>query len=954
MGVRYLIKNSTDYDDFLNENRKRINEQLNVVMRVCVLAGPMIAVAVRFKVFVDVNYFTAAFVSVFMLILTVMHKILLKKYATSLLTSIIALIAIDILLVVMNRAHLSIYINWFLIPLLSLQFCDFKLYTITVIINYGFMVFSTWELAPWFAERRNDIDTPFAYFASRIGGLTIEMAVMIFAGYVLCKMITGYYRSLIEKAGELNSSHETLERLNGELSSIANIYYSAHDIDIKNDTFFEIRMSYEGIKEIIGDSNNNAKEMLNNAMIEMSAPAFKDEILKFIDFDTLEERLKDELTITLEFKSNSGEWRKGRFVVSERADDGSLSHVIWLVENIDFERKQRDALIDMSQRAIAASEAKSSFLSNMSHEIRTPINAVLGMNEMILRECEDNNVIAYSQSIRTAGNTLLGLVNDILDFSKIEAGKMEIFPVDYDMSSVINDLVNMIQTRADEKGLVLSLDFDKDIPKSLHGDEVRIKQIITNILSNAVKYTEKGSIVFGMSYERDEQDENSVYLNVYVKDTGIGIKPDDMEKLFSEFERIEEDRNRHVEGTGLGMNITKTLLEMMGSSLKVESVYGLGSRFYFTLKQRVVKWEPLGDYETSYKDSLKGHRRYKEKFTAPSADVLVVDDNQMNLMVFSSLLNQTKVRIDMALSGDEGLSFAYDKKYDIIFLDHMMPEKDGIETLREMKAQRGNPNINTPVICLTANAISGAREEYISEGFDDYLTKPIEPSKLEDMLIMYISEEKIIRSDIDDEVYEVSDNDDNELPEFVKNISEIDVDTGITNNGNVAAYIETMKVYAKMSDEYTDEIEGLMRAGDIKNATIKIHALKSTSRIIGALDIGELAQKLENAGKANDIDTLNAELEILLTRARNVGELLKPLLVEQRGRDEGLSLISNEMLADAYEKIKGYAMDCDNASIEDVLDELSGYKIPDDEKERYEAIVEASDNFDFDGIASLL
>ena len=951
MGVRSINRSITNYDDFLYENRKRINEQLNVIMRFCVLAGPMIALAVRFKVFADVDYMTAAFVSAFMLSLTIIHKLLLKKYATSLITGIIALVAIDILLVVMNKAHLSIYINWFLIPLLSLQFCDFKIYTISVIINYGFMVYSTWELAPWFAERRNDVETPFAYFASRIGGLSIEMTVMIVTGFVLCRMITGYYRSLIEKAGELNSSYELLERLNGELSSIANIYYSAHDINIKNDTFFEIRMSYDGVKEIIGDHTTNAKETLKVAMDNLTSPSFKEEIFRFIDFDTLEERLKDEMTITLEFKSVTDEWRKGRFIVSERDEDGKISHVIWLVENIDSERKQRDALIDMSQRAIAASEAKSSFLSNMSHEIRTPINAVLGMNEMILRECKDDNVIAYSQSIRIAGNTLLGLVNDILDFSKIEAGKMEIIPVDYDLSSVINDLVNMIQTRADEKGLVLSLDFDKGIPNALYGDEVRIKQIITNILSNAVKYTEKGSVVFGISYEKDEADKDSIYLNVYVKDTGIGIKPDDMEKLFSEFERIEEDRNRHVEGTGLGMNITKSLLEMMGSSLKVESVYGLGSRFYFSLKQRVVSWEPLGDYETSYKEAVKGHNKYKEKFTAPDADVLVVDDNQMNLVVFSSLLKQTKVRIDMASSGDEGLSLAYDKKYDIIFLDHMMPEKDGIETLHEIKAQKKNPNLKTPVICLTANAISGAREEYLSEGFDDYLTKPISPARLEDMLINYLPDDKIIISGSDD-TEDIPENDD--LPDFIKEIDEIDVNAGITNNGNVDAYIETLKVYAKMSDEYADEIENLMQAGDIKNATIKIHALKSTSRIIGAGDIGELAQKLENAGKANDVDALNAGLGTLLKRARSVGELLKPLLVVHENDDEGRPMISEDILADAYGRIKGFAEDCDNASIEDVLEELSGYSIPDNERARYAAIVEASDNFDFDGIANLL
>ena len=223
-----------------------------------------------------------------------------------------------------------------------------------------------------------------------------------------------------------------------------------------------------------------------------------------------------------------------------------------------------DQLNEKTEAAVAANQAKSAFLSNMSHEIRTPINAILGMNEMILRESEDNDILEYSENVRTAGNTLLGIVNDILDFSKIEAGKMEIISVDYDLSSVLNDLVNMIQTRADNKGLLLKLDFDREIPKLLHGDEVRLKQVITNILTNAVKYTEKGSVTFCISYSKIAGESDSVMLEVAVKDTGIGIKPEDMKKLFSEFERIEEERNRNVEGTGLGMNITQRLLEMMG------------------------------------------------------------------------------------------------------------------------------------------------------------------------------------------------------------------------------------------------------------------------------------------------------------------------------------------------------------------------------------------------------
>ncbi|MBR1833428.1 MAG: response regulator, partial [Ruminiclostridium sp.] len=366
--------------------------------------------------------------------------------------------------------------------------------------------------------------------------------------------------------------------------------------------------------------------------------------------------------------------------------------------------------------AQARNEAKSQFLSNMSHEIRTPINAILGMNEMILRESSESSTLEYAENIRNAGNTLLGLVNDILDFSKIEAGKMNIIPVDYDLASLLNDLVTMIQTRAEAKGLELAVKVDSSIPDHLHGDEIRIKQAVTNILTNAVKYTEHGTVTISVTYEKygPENGEDQIGLRFSVADTGIGIKQEDIRKLFSAFERIEEERNRTIEGTGLGMNITQRLLTMMGSRLEVESEYGKGSVFSFTVKQKVVSPEPIGNYEETYRNTIAGRKHYKEKFTAPDANILVTDDTRMNLTVFVSLLKKTMIHIDTAESGDECIALAAKKKYDVIFLDHRMPEKDGIETLQELLAAKDSPNSGTPVICLTANAVSGAKEMYLS------------------------------------------------------------------------------------------------------------------------------------------------------------------------------------------------------------------------------------------------
>ena len=449
----------------------------------------------------------------------------------------------------------------------------------------------------------------------------------------------------------------------------------------------------------------------------------------------------------------------------------SVGLIILLLFNLSILISFNRELSLAAEAAKAANEAKSLFLSTMSHDIRTPMNAIIGMNEMILRDSREEDTLVYAESIRTAGNTLLGIINDILDFSKIEAGKMEIIDVDYNCVSLLNDLVNMVQRKAEEKGLSFDLDIDKNIPSVMHGDEIRIKQVITNILSNAVKYTKEGGVVFSVSADKCVDSEEDVILHVSVKDTGIGIKKEDLDKLFVAFERIEEKKNRNIEGTGLGMAIAQSFLNRMGSKLQVESEYGKGSVFSFDLKQKVIRWEPVGDFDTAFRRFVSERKQYRVQFVAPKARILVVDDTEVNLKVFVSLLGKTKMQIETADSGDACIALFKRNLYDVIFLDHMMPDKDGIETIKEMKECRDTPNLKTPVICLTANAVSGMREMYINAGFDDYLTKPIDTGRLENMLLHYLPPDLVEKaSDIAEE--------EKKKPETMHSILVVDSDVG--------------------------------------------------------------------------------------------------------------------------------------------------------------------------------
>ncbi|MBO5228644.1 MAG: response regulator, partial [Lachnospiraceae bacterium] len=510
----------------------------------------------------------------------------------------------------------------------------------------------------------------------------------------------------------------------------------------------------------------------------------------------------------------------------------------------------------------------------MSHEIRTLINAVLGMDTMILRESKDMQIKEYALDIKNAGQNLLSLINDILDFSKIESGKLEIINVEYDLSSMIHDISNMIKAKAEAKKLKLEICVDESLPSKLYGDDVRVRQVLVNLLNNAVKYTKDGKVT--LTVQGRIEGRKGIF-DFSVEDTGIGIKEEDIEKLFKEFERIEEKRNRNIEGTGLGINITTQLLQLMGSKLDVESVYGEGSKFFFTLEQQIIDSTPVGNLEQRIKEQ-SGDYSYMATFTAPEAKILVVDDNLTNLKVFVNLLKYTKVNVDVVDSGKGCLELVAANHYDLIFLDHMMPEMDGIETLHRMKEMDDNKCERTPVIALTANAITGAKEMYLREGFDAFLPKHINPDKLEQMILRLLPRHllKFDAEGTDDVEVLVEQRaaakavpDADELPM----IDGIDWSYGLMHLPDKELLMETVSDFYKALNVEADSLEGFYR--ECKDSTealnqyrIKVHAMKSSANLIGAIVLGGMAKVLENAARDGNIEVIDALHDIFIKEWR--------------------------------------------------------------------------------------
>ncbi|MBR5181598.1 MAG: response regulator [Clostridiales bacterium] len=511
------------------------------------------------------------------------------------------------------------------------------------------------------------------------------------------------------------------------------------------------------------------------------------------------------------------------------------------------QKREYEAKILMLEKSAAdsANKAKSDFLADMSHEIRTPINAVLGMNEMILRESKDENILEYSSNIKSAGHTLLSIINNILDFSKIEDGKMALVPVEFDTAELIVSLVNSISERARVKDLDFIVDVDESVPSRLFGDDVRISQVIMNLLTNAVKYTETGTVT--LRVRNNGTGGGNVKLRFDVIDTGIGIKDEDLHKLFESFERIEEKRNRHIEGTGLGISIVCKLLAMMNSKLDVESQYSIGSTFGFDLELRVVDPEPMGNLEERKKNASVGQDK-KEHLYAPDAKILVTDDNAMNLKVAVNFLKLFGITPVTCSSGMEAIEKIKKEHFDIVFLDHMMPKMDGIETLKVLHDE-GYLN-GTVVIALTANAVVGAEEQYLNAGFDGYLSKPIMVDDIENTLKKYLP-----ATETKAPAEEISEQTGSSLSLEKARSLGLNTEAGIGFAcGDESFYLELLGDYADSIPEKSADLTSYLDNGDLENYEILVHSLKSGAKTIGADELSEQAKALEFACKDKNTD----------------------------------------------------------------------------------------------------
>ena len=613
-----------------------------------------------------------------------------------------------------------------------------------------------------------------------------------------------------------------------------------------------------------------------------------------------------------------------------------IGHII-IVTDLSDRMKTMKELEDAMRDAEYANQAKSTFLANMSHEIRTPMNAIIGFSELILKMNIDEQVRRHVEDIKWSSHNLLAIINDILDISKIESGKMEIVSSDYFTGNLLNDVALIIEPQAEKKELAFHMQVDETIPRELYGDKVRIRGILINILNNAVKYTQKGSVAFEVSVV--DRTEKHVKLAFKISDTGIGIRQESMKDLFKNFERLDQKIHYGIEGSGLGLAIANGYVALMGGEIQVSSTYGEGSAFTVILEQEIVDDTPL---EKNFSQERNLHKNeISSELKIKGLQVLVTDDNQINLRVAHGILSYYGLLVDTATGGREAIAMCQAKKYDFVFMDQMMPEIDGIEAMHQIRGINAHYALGgaCKMIVLTADAIKGTREHLMEAGFDEYLGKPINIKQLERLFLRFIPDDHISYEIPDPDAESIQQESDSaDIGYLVETLSQVNVENGIANcGGNLQDYLAVLKIAYEYGEKQLLELEDAWHRKDYEFYIIKIHSLKSTSLNLGAAGISAEAKKQEEEGRAGNVAYIDTHMEAFQKEYRMLLENIKLVLKQYQllpTQTKALPLLEEEMILPVLKNVERCIEDFDFSKVFEILEEMKKYRLP----EKYEAI----------------
>lgn len=695
--------------------------------------------------------------------------------------------------------------------------------------------------------------------------------------------------------------------------------------------FMSIAVVKYGLFDPVKNAKNYIIDNLKEAVIVTDADhrflflnSMADKIITFINKEQ-GYSTDDKIYAFIQGSQDFFDWKDRHYQVEETVlkDNELIQGYMMTIVDVTKIIEQNHLMKRLVLQTEDANRAKTNFVSNMSHEIRTPMNSIVGITEILLRSRHSPKEQEYLLNIQSSGRVLLTIINDVLDCSKMEAGKMQLFDEPYDTCSLFHDLRISMENRIGHSGLELIYDIDQDIPCKLKGDMGRIRQVIINLVNNAIKYTEKGSVRFSVHVRQKNTDKVMLYYEV--ADTGIGIRKEDQKILFDAFQRVEMDRNRYVEGTGLGLTISQNLVNMMGGVIEVESEYGKGSRFFFTIEQTIIDPTPVSAVNYNGQKDNVTEKEAECLFIAPEAHILLVDDNELNLVVAKELLKPLRMQIDTAENGLQAVKMVRGSQYDLVLMDHMMPVMDGIEAAKAIRALPEDKYQKLPIIALTANAMVDARKEFLNAGMNGFVAKPIDFARICNQLKLWLPKDlvrdvpkeeakKLLADDLSDREIQPED------PQMGFSFEE-----GVKHCGSKAALMKTIRIFYRTIDSKADKIEQCLKEGLISDYVVEVHALKSSALLIGAVPLSEAAKELEGYGKQGKTELLEEKTPDLLAMYRDFKDILKPCAdKEEAARQEA----SNGEWCQALQQIHQCIEQFDLDGVDQIMEQLEEYQVP--------------------------